>query len=109
MINPRLSAAIYVLLLIGVLSLIGISAAMWIGPAITHGTGVAHNDGQIISIDPNMDFVLLTAAGQKVHFQCSGRCRGELSHMQRHKTEKAHTDVYYRQDTNKNLIAIDVD
>ncbi|HZO73327.1 MAG TPA: hypothetical protein VFB60_14095 [Ktedonobacteraceae bacterium] len=108
MINPRLSAAIYVLLLIGVLSLIGISAAMWIGPAITHGTGVAHNDGQILSIGPNMDFVLLTTKGQ-VHFQCSGRCRGELKHMQRHRDEKAHTDVYYRQDANKNLIAIDVD
>ena len=109
MINPRLSAAIFVLLLIALLSAIGIGAAMWIGPEITHGTGVAHNDGQIISIGPNMDFTLLTATGQKVHFQCSGRCRGALHHMQRHLTEKAHTDVYYKQDANQNLIAIDVD
>ncbi len=109
MIHPRLSAAIFVLLLIGVLSLIGISGVMWIGPEIAHGTGVGHNDGQIISIGPNMDFVLLTASGQKVYFQCSGRCRGERNHMQRHLTEKAHTDVYYKQDANKNLIAVDVD
>ncbi len=105
----RLSAAVFVFVLIVMVSLIGIGGVMWFGPTFLHGTNVEHDDGRILSIGPNMDFVLLTAQGQMVHFQCSARCRGALHHMERHLTEKAHTDVYFRQDTNKNLVAIDVD
>lgn len=109
MVFPRITAAIFVLLLIVMISFVGMSGAMWIGSTLTHGNNVKHDSGKILSIDPNMDFVLETATLQRVSFQCSGRCRGALSHMQRHLVEKAHTDVYYIQDANHTLIAVDVD
>jgi hypothetical protein len=106
---PRITAAFFVLLLIGVISLAGIVATQWIGPVLAHGTNAQHADGKITQLGPGKDFTLVTATGQKMQFQCQNQCRASLGHLQRHLLEKAHTDVYFMQGENNTLIAIDVD
>ena len=106
---PRLLAALSVILLIGALSLTCIFGINYIGPALTHGTNVDHASGQIVEIGPARDFVLLTATGQHLFFQCMAECRASLAHMQRHMRERAHTDVYYVEGAHKALMALDVD
>lgn len=106
---PRIAAAIFVLLLIGCLSLASVGAVALIGPMFAHGENVAHADGRIVSIGPGRDFVLYTASGQRLVFQCPDQCRASLGHMQRHLRERAHTDVYYIQEPNKSMMALDVD
>lgn len=106
---PRVTAAIFVLLLIGSLAMVVIGGAAVIGPALAHGTNVQHADGTIVDISPAMTFVLKTAAGQKIQFRCTDRCSHDLPHLQRHVREKAHTDVYYIKQPNGVLTAIDVD
>ena len=111
MVFPRIAAALFVCLLIGCLALVCIGGVEWLGPLLTHGSNLEHDAGTIVSIHPNMSFVLETTTGQQVSFQCSSeRCRIELQHMQRHMNEHAHTDVYYVQSMSTNaLLALDVD
>ena len=106
---PRIRAAIFVLLLIGSFVLLSVSAVAHIGPTLTHGPDVEHGDGTIVAIDPNMAFVLRTATGQKIYFQCDSRCRNGMAHMLRHLHEHAHTDVYYLEKAGHILLAEDVD
>ncbi|HLZ60321.1 MAG TPA: hypothetical protein VKR06_25525 [Ktedonosporobacter sp.] len=106
---PRFSAAIFVFLFIALLSLAGVGLVMLGGPILTHGRMSEHSDGTIIRINAGMDFVLRTASGQQIHFACGGRCPSQLSHMQRHYVEKAHTDVYFVREANNVLMAVDVD
>jgi hypothetical protein len=106
---PRLLAAFSVLSLIGVLSLSCILGVALIGPALSHGEHVDHTAGQIISIGPGRNFVLLTGTGKRLAFQCTADCRASLGHMLRHLSEHAHTDVYYVEGANKTLMALDVD
>lgn len=107
---PRLFAALLVMLLIGGLSLTCVLGIAFFGPALSHGTSVNHAAGQIVSIGPGEDFVLLTATGQRLFFQCGGtQCHASLGHMQRHLSEHAHTDVYYIEGPGKTLMALDVD
>lgn len=106
---PRLLAVLCVVSLIGVLSLTCILGMALIGPALNHGTDADHAAGQIITIGPGKDFVLLTTTGQRLVFQCGSQCRASLGHMQRHMREHAHTDVYYIEGPDKTLMALDVD
>ena len=80
-----------------------------LGPVFAHGTNVSHADGKIVAIGPGKNFILETAAGQRLSFRCEAQCRGSLGHLQRHMHEKAHTDVYYIQGPNKSLMVLDVD
>lgn len=102
-------AALCVLLLIGGLSLTWILGVAFVGPALSHGAHVDHAAGQIVNIGPGKDFILLTATGRRLFFQCEGKCRASLGHMQRHMREHAHTDVYYIEGSNRTLMALDVD
>ncbi|HLI91764.1 MAG TPA: hypothetical protein VKV37_23960 [Ktedonobacteraceae bacterium] len=109
---PRLKAFICVLLLIGGLSLVGIWGVATIGTRLAHGSNVEHAAGVIVHIGPGMDFVLKTASGQVLDFQCAAHCRASPGHLQRHYREKAHTDVYYvdvRQGAKQILEVVDVD
>lgn len=106
---PRLLAVFCVVSLIGVLSLTCILGMALIGPALNHGMDADHAAGQIITIGPGKDFVLLTMTGQRLVFQCGSQCRASLGHMQRHMREHAHTDVYYIEGPDKTLMALDVD
>jgi hypothetical protein len=109
MIVPRVAAAVFVLLLIGSLGLASVGSVALIGPMLTHGINVEHDAGTIVAVGPGTDFVLKTANGQDVHFQCSDRCLRMAAHMQRHLREHAHTDVYYVQEGQNDLLAVNVD
>ena len=109
MVVSRITAVIFVGLLIGSLGLVSIGGVELIGPTLAHGSNVEHDAGTIVSIGPGTDFVLETAQGQAVHFHCSDRCLRTAAHMQRHLREHAHTDVYYVQNGQNGLIAVDVD
>jgi hypothetical protein len=106
---PRISAALFVLILIGSLAFAMIAGVEWVDATITHVQNLKHKDGTIIAIGPGMDFVLKTSNGQNIHFQCGDRCRTSLGHIQRHILEHAHTDIYYIQGANNVLTALDVD
>jgi len=106
---PRVAAVIFVFLLIGSLSLVCAGGVALLGPMLIHGGDVEHADGKIISIGPDKDFVLETANGQDLVFQCGDQCRASLGHMQRHMREHAHTDVYYIEGPGKRLMALNVD
>jgi hypothetical protein len=106
---PRIAAILFVFVLIGSLALACMATVAMIGPVLAHGTDVEHEDGKIIEIGPGEDFVLATASGQHLHFQCGSQCRASLGHMQRHLREHAHTDVYYIHGPDGSLVALDVD
>jgi hypothetical protein len=108
MIRPRITAIVFVFLLIGVLSLACIGPVAFYGPSLFYGRNLDHVDGRIVAIEPDMSFVLQTANGKSMHFRCDGQCRLQFGHMQRHELEKAHTDVYYLEMAG-NLLALDVD
>lgn len=116
MIFPRLAAAIFVLVIIGILAAVCVGGfALFVGsppdflPTLTHGNNIEHADGEIVSVGPGKDFVLKTATGTSLHFQCSSSCHASLLHMQRHLHEGAHTDVYYVAGARNTLLAVDVD
>jgi len=54
-----------------------------------------HADGKILLIAADKSFTLKTATGQILHFVCDEQCHASLPHLQRHRREQAHTDVYY--------------
>ena len=102
-------AVLCVASLIGVLSLTCVLGMAVIGPAFSHGMDADHAAGQIITIGPGKNFVLLTTTGQRLVFQCGTQCHASLGHIQRHLREHAHTDVYYIEGPDKTLMALDVD
>jgi len=106
---PRITAAVFVLLLIGCFALVGIGSVALVGPEITHSMMADHDAGTIMAIRSDMSFTLKTANGKQVRFQCSDSCKVALSHMTRHKFEGAHTDVYYVEEANNIFLAVDVD
>ena len=106
---PRIAAIVCVVLLIGSIAIAGIGAVALFGPVLAHGANTEHAAGQIVAIGPGEDFVLKTATGQSMAFQCAAQCRASLGHLQRHLREHAHTDVYYIQGTGTALMALDVD
>ncbi len=107
---PRLTAAVFVLLLIGCFALIGIGSVALVGPEMTHSVTAEHDAGTIMTIRSDMSsFTLKTTNGKQVRFQCSGQCKVALNHMVRHESEKAHTDVYYVEKANNIFLALDVD
>jgi hypothetical protein len=106
---PRVAAAIFVCLLIGILSLVCVGGIALIGPLFSQGNNVAHAEGTIVSIGPGKDFVLDTVNGKHFVFECADQCRASLGHMQRHWREHAHTDVYFVQGPNNSLMALNVD
>lgn len=105
---PRITAAVFVLLLIGCFALVGIGSVALVGPGMTHNAMTDHDAGTIVTIT-NMSFTLKTANGKQVSFQCLDRCKVAFSHMTRHELEKAHTDVYYVEEANNIFLALDVD
>ncbi len=106
---PRITAAVFVLLLIGCFALIGVGSVALVGPSMSHNIMTDHDAGTIMTIRPDMSFTLKTASGKEVSFQCSDHCKAALSHMTRHEFEKAHTDVYYVEEANNIFLALDVD
>ena len=106
---PRMSAAIFVFLLVGSLALVCVGGVAFLGPTLAHGNNVEHADGKIIALGPGMNFVLKTASGQNLHLQCGNQCRASLGHLERHLHEHAHTDVYYMVGPNNSLLVMDVD
>jgi hypothetical protein len=99
-----------ILALVGLLSLVSIGLVVLGGPALKHGIAVAHKAGIITAINPTgSDFTLKVDKGPALRFLCQDRCRFQLSHMQRHLTERAHTDVYFITGPGNVLIAMDVD
>lgn len=108
--TPRLLAVLCVVMLIGVLSLVGILGIAFLGPTLGHGENVNHAAGTVAKIvGPGKNFVLKTADGQLLSFQCGSECRASLAHLERHYREHAHTDVYYIEGANQTLMALDVD
>ena len=106
---PRIAAFVCVVLLIGSIAIAGIGAVALFGPVLAHGNNAEHAAGQIVAIGPGEDFVLKTAEGKSMAFQCAAQCRASLGHLQRHLRERAHTDVYYIQGPGDTLMALDVD
>lgn len=106
---PRVAALICVVLLIGSIAIASIGAVALFGPVLAHGNNAEHAAGQIVAIGPGDDFVLKTANGQSMAFQCAAQCRASLGHLQRHLREHAHTDVYYIQGPGNALMVLDVD
>lgn len=109
LIFTRIGAAIFVVLLIGSLAFAGVGVAAWLGPMGAHGTNVMHVGGDVIHVGPGKNFVLETDTGRTMAFVCGTNCRASLRHLQRHLKEKAHTDVYYVQGTNRELLVVDAD
>lgn len=106
---PCISAMVCVLLLIGSLSVICIGGLAFAGSLLAHGNNVEHAAGKIVEIGPGRDFVLQTATGQHLSFQCGSYCSASLGHLQRHLREHAMTDIYYLERDGKGLMAVDVD
>lgn len=106
---PRIAAAICVVLLIGSIGLLSIGAVALFGPVMAHGNNNRHAAGLIVEIGPGENFILKTATGTSMSFECAAQCRASLGHMQRHLRERAHTDVYYIQGPGNTLMALDVD
>lgn len=115
----RTTAFITVFLLIAVVGLAGVELVNLVGTTLDHGYTAVGNDGithqvehsagVIKTLKPDNSFLLTEANGQVQSFQCSKKCLTELSHIQRHITEKAHTDIYFIRTSNNVLDAIDVD
>jgi amino acid transporter len=109
MLSTRARAIIFVFLLIGGLASLVTWMVAWLGPVSAHGIDVMHAAGDVISVGPDKNFVLETAAGQKITFVCGTSCRASSRHLQRHVKEKAHTDVYYVQGSRNELVVVDAD
>jgi hypothetical protein len=109
MTSTRTSAAIFVILLIGCLAIAGIALAAWLGPMSAHGTNVMHVGGKITQMESGRNFDFTTDADKQMTFVCTTGCRASLRHLVRHVKEKAHTDVYYVQGPNNELLVVDVD
>jgi hypothetical protein len=109
---PRVSAVVLLIFLIGSLSLLCIGVIAMHQPTGSVGSdqhNVEQAEGKIVAIGPEMDFVLKTATGQYLHFHCASSCHASMGHLQRHLYEQATTFVYYVEEPNKTLTALNVD
>lgn len=115
---PRITAVLFLLLLIGGLSLLCINALNLMAPTYSYGSNVEHVghvehvEGKIVQMvvsGSEMDFVLETANGQFLHFQCASSCHASPWHVERHMREHASTDVYYVEGPQHSLQAVEVD
>ncbi|TMC17571.1 MAG: hypothetical protein E6J31_08855 [Chloroflexi bacterium] len=106
---PRVSAVIFLVLLIGSLSLLCMGVFALYQTTETHQNNEEYVEGKIVAIGSKMDFELVTEAGQHLHFSCSNSCRAFMTHMQRHFYEHAMTYVFYVEGSKNHLIAVDVD
>ena len=105
----RIAAAVFVVLLIGSIGLASIGVVALLGPTMAHGDNVEHANGQIVSIGPGENFILKTASGQQLSFECGAQCQASPGHMQRHMREHASTDVFYIEGPQNTLMALNVD
>jgi len=109
---PRVTAILFLLLLIGSLSFLSISALVMLNPIHMQTNQIEHIEGRIVAMQEGaagIDFILETAAGRKIEFQCDNACHTSLGHIQRHMLEHAVTDVYYVKGPDKRLLALNVD
>lgn len=106
---PRITASIFVLLLIGCFTLVSIGSVAVAGARLTGSIATDRDVGTIVAIRPDMSFTLKTVDGKVVSFQCPDRCKVAIGHMTRHEVEKAETDVYYVKEANNVLRVLDVD
>lgn len=112
---PRIAAVVFLFFLIGSLSLFCIGLIALHQPAVSVATGqfnIESMEGKIVaigSIGSEMDFVLKTSAGHYVHFRCASSCLTSMGHLQRHLYEQATTYVYYVEEPDKTLMALNVD
>ena len=110
---PRVSAVAFLIFLIGSLSLLCIGVIALHRPAVSADSDqytIESAEGEIVAIGPTgMDFVLRTATGQYVHFRCASSCQASVGHLQRHFYEQATTYVYYVEESDKTLMALNVD
>ena len=109
---PRITAVLFLLLLIAGLSFVCIDTLNLLAPPYTYSSHVEHVEGIIIQMGASksgMDFVLETANGQHIHFQCDNPCHAAQWHVERHLLEHANTDVYYVEKPGNSLLAVDVD
>lgn len=109
---PRVTAVLFLLLLMGGLSLVCIDTLHLLAPSYSYGRNVEHVKGEIVQMEENrsgMEFVLETANRQLIHFQCSSLCHASPLHVERHLREHAETDVYYVEQPDNSLLAVDVD
>ncbi|BCL81983.1 hypothetical protein ccbrp13_44480 [Ktedonobacteria bacterium brp13] len=105
----RITAFIAVCLTIAVLTIASIFLTKEIGTAITHGPGAEVEGGYVQRFDTPHSFYLKTDSGAVEHFECIERCMDAQSHMHRHISEDAHTNVYYMRTPTGDLDAVDVD
>ena len=106
----RVAAFFVALLLITVLSVVSIEVTMRIGSAITHNSNAMMNGGFIESFDQDGNgFTFKTDEGAIIHFACNAVCMQNKPHLERHVTEKAHTNVYYINAADGNLSIVDID
>ena len=105
----RIYALLAALFLIACIALASIVLMLNIGTSMRHSPGVEMEAGTIHGFDNTHGFYLKTDAGTIEHFACIERCLTAKPHMQRHKNENAHTNVYYIQMPNGDLYAVDVD
>jgi hypothetical protein len=109
---PRVTAVLFLLLLIGDLSLMCIGTLHLLASTHVAGSSMEHVEGEIVQIrmsNSGMDFVLETANRQLMHFQCASICQASPAHIERHLREHAETDVYYVEKPGNSLLAVDVD
>ncbi len=109
---PRVTAVLFLLLLIGGLSIMCIGTMNLLAPSYSYGSNMEHVKGEIVQMRMNksgMDFVLETANRQLMHFQCASICQASPLHIERHLREHAETDVYYVEQPDNSLLAVDVD
>ncbi|HYK87040.1 MAG TPA: hypothetical protein VEV19_16845 [Ktedonobacteraceae bacterium] len=109
---PRITAMLFLLLLIGSFSWLCINALGLLEPSFSYGANggrIERVEGKIIAIGAGKDFVLETTSGQRMHFQCSNACTSSFPHIQRHLDEHADTFVYYVDGSRHSLLALNVD
>jgi hypothetical protein len=109
---PRFTAVAFLIFLIGSLSLLCIGVLALRQPAISISSeqyNLESVQGKIVSLGPDMDFILETATGQYLHFRCASSCHTSLAHLQRHLYEQATTVVYYVEGPGNHLLALNVD
>lgn len=106
----RVAAFFVALLLIIVLSVVSIEVTLKIGSAITHTSNALMNGGFIESFDNDGNgFMFKTDEGAIMHFTCNAVCMQNKPHLERHVTEKAHTNIYYINAADGNFSIVDID
>lgn len=112
---PRIAAVVVLIFLIGSLSLLCIGLITLHQPGVSKASGqfnVESAEGKIVvigSLGSETVFVLKTAAGKYLHFRCASSCHASMGHLQRHLYEQAATYVYYVEEPDKTLMALNVD